>query len=378
MAGGNIMFYLFDDFFINLCIIITLTVIYIPLRTKLKIDTLSNWKQGFIDGAVSGLSGVLLIVFSIKVAENALIDLRFIPIMLLILFTGLFPAVIAGIVIIIGRFMISGMTTLSATTICLVILLIIGFQLIHKLYQPNKATYSKALIMILYSNLIFFCIMMFYLNDYLQLLRFVPVYCIVSIICGLIAVAFSKHLDRTAMLLSKYEEEASKDFLTGLQNMRAFETTWNQFIDKSITENEKLTLLTLDIDYFKQINDTYGHPVGNQILTEFSNILLKNIRSFDTAFRNGGDEFSIILPDCSLENALEVAKRIQKEVEAHPFQISKKKNICVTVSIGVATYPDTCTNHHQIIQSADEALYKAKQSGKNRVYPSQTSVREEV
>ncbi|MFD1451257.1 GGDEF domain-containing protein [Oceanobacillus sojae] len=102
------------------------------------------------------------------------------------------------------------------------------------------------------------------------------------------------------------------------------------------------------------------------------------MRSFDTAFRNGGDEFSIILPDCSLENALEVAKRIQKEVEAHPFQISKKKNICVTVSIGAATYPDTCTNHHQIIQSADEALYKAKQSGKNRVYPSQTSVREEV
>ncbi|MCT1902149.1 GGDEF domain-containing protein [Oceanobacillus sojae] len=376
MAGGNIMFYLVNDIFINLCILITLTVVYTPLRSKLKINTLSYWQQGVIDGIVSGLSSVLLIVFSIKVAENAWIDLRFIPIMLLVLFAGLFPAVIASIVVIIGRIIISGMTSLSVTTILLMILLIIGFQLIHKLYQPDKATYSKALMMILFSNFVFFGMMMYYFTDYLQLLRFMPVYCIVSIIGGLIAVVFSKYLDRTAMLLSKYEEEASKDFLTGLQNMRSFEATWHKFINKSVTENKKLTLLTMDIDYFKQINDTYGHPAGNQILTEFSDILLKNIRSLDIAFRNGGDEFSIILPDCSLENALEAAKRIQKEVEAHTFQISEEQSICVTVSIGAATYPDTCTNQHQIIQTADKALYKAKQSGKNRIYPSQTSVRE--
>ncbi|GAA0315266.1 GGDEF domain-containing protein [Oceanobacillus oncorhynchi subsp. incaldanensis] len=376
MAHGDIMFFFLDDFFINLCVIITLTVLYVPLRSKLKITAMPFWQKGIIDGVLCGLNSVMLIIFSIEVAEGALVDLRFIPIMLMILLEGLFPAVIASIVVIAGRFLIGGMSDFSVSAVFLMIALVIGFQLIHKLYQPHqgKRTYIKAVVMIFYSNIVFTITMMFHFqNDYLSLLSFLPVYCFISFVGGLTSLFFVRYLGKTEMLLAKYKEEVSTDFLTGLQNMRSFEKVWGQVVNKAVIKEEKLTILSLDIDQFKQINDTYGHPAGNQILTQFGDILSRNIRSFDMAFRNGGDEFSIVLPNCSIENALEVAERILEDVKAHPFQISQKESIYITVSIGAATYPDTCSNPLQIIHQADEALYKAKHSGKNQVYPAKTS-----
>lgn len=338
------------------------------LRTKLKIGEKSFYQRGFIDGAVGCLFGIVLMIFSIEVADNALIDLRFLPIMIQVLFTGGFSAIIGSILIILGRFVL-GASSYAMTTPILIIALFFGFLFINKFYQPNRPSYKKGLIMVLYSNLVFTAIMMFHFDQFLHLMSFVPIYCFISLIAGLSAIFFIKHLNKTEYLLSKYQEEVATDFLTGLQNTRSFEKIWNQSIHNSIANGESLTLLTMDIDYFKQINDTYGHPAGNQILTNFSNILLRNIRSFDIAFRNGGDEFSVILPGCSLADAIEVAERIRNEVEKCQFEISKKQVIPVTISVGVATYPDTCTDYSLIIHTADESLYKAKEAGKNQIYP---------
>lgn len=368
----DLLFYYFDDFFINFCVIITITVIYMLLRTKLKIGEKSFYQRGTIDGIVGGLFGIVLMIFSVEVAENALIDLRFIPVMILVLFTGSFPAVIGCALIIIGRFMLGDSTSYAMTTPILMVTLVIGFVLIHKLYQPHRATYKKALLMILFSDIVFIAIMLFHFHDLLQLMSFVPIYSLISFIAGLSATFFIKHLSKTEYLLSKYQEEVATDFLTGLQNMRSFEQIWSQSVHRSITKKESLSLLTIDIDYFKQINDTYGHPAGNQILSDFSHILLRNIRSFDIAFRNGGDEFSIILPGCPHVYALEVAERIRKEVEEFQFEVSMNQVIPITVCIGVATYPDTCSDYSQIIHTADESLYKAKKLGKNKVYPFET------
>ncbi|MFD1065979.1 diguanylate cyclase [Oceanobacillus locisalsi] len=380
MINGNILFYFFDDFFINLCIIITLTILYIPLRSKLNIAAMPFWQKGIIDGVICGLASVILIVFSIEMAENILVDLRFVPIMLVLLFNGFFPAVIAGIVLIIGRFMIGGMSDFSVSAMFIVIALLAGFQLIYKLYQPDKekGTYRKAIIMILYSNVVFAIFTMFHFsNHYFYLITFLPMYCLISFAGGLTALFFTNYMKKTEMLLSRYKEEVSTDFLTGLQNMRSFAAIWEKSIDRAVTKKEKLTILTLDIDQFKEINDTYGHPDGDQLLTQFSNILAKNTRSLDKAFRHGGDEFLIILPNCGITNGLEVAERIREEVAEHSFQISKNRYIHVTVSIGAATYPDTCSHYQQIIQQADEALYKAKHAGKNQIYSNITSSQKE-
>lgn len=333
-------------------------------------DQIPRWQSGVIDGMTGGLFGFILMVFSIEIAENALIDLHFIPIMLLILFEETFSAVIGSFLIIIGRFILGETTSFAMTTPVLIIALLAGFLLIHKLYQPNQFSYFKNLIMILFSNIVFIAMMMIHFNAFFQLLRFVPVYGVVSIVGGLTAFFFLQYLIKAAYLFSKYQEEIRTDFLTGLYNMRSFETVWNPLIHKTLANEEKLTLLTIDIDHFKQINDTYGHPAGNQILKEFSNILRKNIRSLDIAFRNGGDEFSIILPGCTLLRALDMAEKIRKEVEEYSFQTSNNQIVQVTVSIGAVTYPDNCINHDRIIYAADEYLYKAKQLGRNKVYPS--------
>ncbi|GIO24208.1 diguanylate cyclase [Oceanobacillus sp. J11TS1] len=377
MGNGNLLFYFLDDFFISLCVIITLIVIYLPLRTKLKLDDKPFWHKGIIDGFVCGLFGIILMLFSTDVPGH-LVDLRFIPIMLLILFEAAFPAAIGSVVIMIGRFILDNGTDFAMTTPILMTMLFIGFLFIDKLYHPKQPSYRKSLVMILFSNITFIIIMVSDFRDFLQQMRFMPAYFLLSIIGGLTAVFFIKYLSKTEVLISKYQEEVATDFLTGLQNMRSFEKNWGKLVQTAITKKEKLTLLTIDIDYFKQINDTYGHPAGNHILTGFSDILTKNIRSCDVAFRNGGDEFSVALPGCALSDALEVAERIRKEVEACPFKISRDQAVPVTVSISVATYPDTCTSHDQIVQAADKCLYKAKLLGKNRVYPSETPFRKEV
>lgn len=184
---GKLIFYFLDDFFINLCIIITLIVVYLLFRSKLNMDQIPRWQSGVIDGMTGGLFGFILMVFSIEIAENALIDLHFIPIMLLILFGETFSAVIGSFLIIIGRFILGEITSFAMTTPVLIIALLAGFLLFHKLYQPNQVSYFKSLIMILFSNIVFIAMMMIHFNAFFQLLRFVPVYGVVSIVGGLTA-----------------------------------------------------------------------------------------------------------------------------------------------------------------------------------------------
>ncbi|MGE4273701.1 MAG: diguanylate cyclase [Desulfitobacterium sp.] len=168
--------------------------------------------------------------------------------------------------------------------------------------------------------------------------------------------------------LSILEESATKDFITGLNNSRSFDSYYNNCLRTSLEENGRFSILMFDIDYFKRVNDTHGHLAGNIVLKEFGKIVLASCRDFDFVSRVGGEEFSVILKQCSLAKTIEVAERIRKNVEDHDFVIENGKIIHITVSIGVAVYPDTVNNVHEVAESADKALYKAKQSGRNRIY----------
>ena len=168
-------------------------------------------------------------------------------------------------------------------------------------------------------------------------------------------------------LYNKVKSLAVTDSLTGIYNHGfLYECLCKEY---ARAERYKLPLsfLMLDMDYFKKINDTYGHPQGDMVLYELSQILKNSIRTCDTAGRYGGEEFSIILPESKLEDSVNLAERIRKEVEHYNFGDVNKVIKC-TVSIGVSGYPDPgVKNLEDLINKADRALYNAKAEGRNRV-----------
>lgn len=166
--------------------------------------------------------------------------------------------------------------------------------------------------------------------------------------------------------INKLTEDSTTDFLTRIYNVRGFDQEYNKAISWSKRKNERLSFLMLDIDFFKKINDKYGHSAGNEILVQLAELLQSTCRAFDIISRNGGEEFSVILQDTPLSHAEEVAERIRVSVENYDFKI-KHNNINITVSIGCSSYPENTLNPDELMSLADKALYQAKESGRNKV-----------
>ncbi|WP_419393118.1 GGDEF domain-containing protein [Cytobacillus praedii] len=149
--------------------------------------------------------------------------------------------------------------------------------------------------------------------------------------------------------------------------MRKFEEVFDHLIKDLQTNEQKLALLFIDIDFFKKVNDTYGHSEGDVVLKELGLRLQQSTRAFDIVSRNGGEEFTVLLLNCPLYRANELAERIRKNVEDNPFTLNSGEEINLTISVGVACYQETTIDPTQLIEDADKALYQAKQSGRNRV-----------
>jgi two-component system, cell cycle response regulator len=163
------------------------------------------------------------------------------------------------------------------------------------------------------------------------------------------------------------EELVKKDSLTNLYNHRYFHDRIVEEFSRSKRYGLALSCVLVDIDFFKKINDTYGHQAGDEILKKLAGIILAGIRDVDVAARYGGEEFAIILPHTTLENATTYSERIRHSVDKADFQF-EGNSIRVTVSLGVASLPENNPQTHtDIIRFADDALYAAKNTGRNRV-----------
>ncbi|MBU0468963.1 MAG: sensor domain-containing diguanylate cyclase [Candidatus Omnitrophica bacterium] len=159
------------------------------------------------------------------------------------------------------------------------------------------------------------------------------------------------------------------DSLTSLWNHGFFQDKLTEEIEKSKENKKPLTLLIMDLDNFKILNDSCGHQNGDIILKEVSNLLKDSSREIDYVCRYGGEEFSIILTQTNKEVGYSIAERIRQKIEQHAFPaFSLYHEQKVTVSIGLATFPDDAENNNDLISQADRAMYKAKFSGKNQTY----------
>lgn len=170
-----------------------------------------------------------------------------------------------------------------------------------------------------------------------------------------------------ARLHERTKKMAVTDGLTRLYNHRHFYELLEQEFHRTKRYQASVALVMIDIDFFKQINDTYGHQVGDDILKELALVVRAQVREVDILARYGGEEFAALLPQTSLEQAKVVAERIREAVEQNEFSTSKGI-IKITISLGVAGYPEMDINSQvELVQYADAALYRAKETGKNRV-----------
>jgi two-component system cell cycle response regulator len=177
-----------------------------------------------------------------------------------------------------------------------------------------------------------------------------------------------RYAERLRVRVQQSIEMAVTDMLTGLHNRRYMDTHLGTLVDDANRRGKPLAALVLDIDYFKSINDTHGHDAGDEVLRDFAQRLRKSVRGIDLACRYGGEEFVVAMPDTDLSVASHVAERIRQRVAGEPFIIhGGARQIDVTLSIGLASLNPGGDTAGELLRRADQALYRAKRDGRNRV-----------
>lgn len=180
-------------------------------------------------------------------------------------------------------------------------------------------------------------------------------------------VGIARDVTDSREFMDRLQEQAQKDYLTGLANRRHFMDQGETELNRAKRYAKPLSLFMIDIDYFKKINDTYGHKMGDQVLQKLSSTMRELLRSVDIIGRIGGEEFAVLLPETGLHEACEVAERLRDSVARTSVVREHGMPISFTVSIGVSTLQEPDMNLDVLLNLADQALYHAKQAGRNQV-----------
>jgi diguanylate cyclase (GGDEF)-like protein len=183
---------------------------------------------------------------------------------------------------------------------------------------------------------------------------------------GEVAQAFNTMAANLKENFTKISDMANRDGLTGLYNARFFHEMLLRELERVKRSSRPFSLIILDADRFKRINDRYGHPTGDQVLQHIARVARSVLRGYDTLARYGGEEFIAMLPDANAAQALLLGERLRKMIEQRPFMTDDGETIRVTVSVGVAQ-AHAPYDKKDLISQADQALYRAKETGRNKV-----------
>lgn len=189
---------------------------------------------------------------------------------------------------------------------------------------------------------------------------------LVRILCDELALVFERSL-----YFSRVRKQSLQDCLTGCLNRRAFDGDLETAAAEARASQSPLSLLMIDVDWFKAYNDRHGHPKGDQLLAQLAEEIRGGVRSVDRVYRYGGEEFAVILAGVTRRDAALIAERLRRAVERRPFPgaAESQPGGRVTISIGLAEYPSDADAAPGLLAAADAALYRAKAAGRNRVVP---------
>ncbi len=352
------------DLFINMTILISfISIASQMLRNKHFYDKPAI-KTRIAMGLITGTLGCVLMFFSVRITDNTILDFRNMAIILSATMGGTITAFLTGSIIAIFRLLYFGVNHSSIIAIFVAVSITLSCSLICKCQLKHYIKWLLQTVMII----VITSIALFHLlgsrhNFGIIILFYGISHCVVSVI----TYSYVNYSLATNKLFQKLKNESSKDYLTGLDNVRQFDLILNELVMKEYKTKKSISFLMIDIDFFKNVNDTYGHVQGDTILKELGLILINYCKPKDHVFRNGGEEFSLLLSNCSNTEALSIAEKIRSQVEQRTFHLLTGEQIKITISIGVSTYPETVKDLSKLHEKADNALYEAKRSGRNKV-----------
>ena len=309
-------------------------------------------------------SGWISMFFGIHLDHEVIFDLRFVPVLIAALFAKN-PFFIFGVGFGIGLVHLTfGISEAAIVGLGNMMVMSAAGVFLH-LFFPRWTLMKRIILSVIALNTINVFFNAFFgvipVQHYLSLI--IPVVLPMNILLSFLIVWMINDLYREYVSKRNLIESARKDPLTKLYNRRAFMNYFQQF-SSGEGGDEPFVLAFIDIDHFKNVNDTYGHIVGDRVLQVVSARLLYNLRSIDIVARYGGEEFVVILPECTKENAMAAVNRIRETIVAQPVCVNDLE-IPITFSIGLAASSEFTAE--QLLKQADDALYEAKQSGRNKV-----------
>ncbi|WP_310551075.1 GGDEF domain-containing protein [Paenibacillus glufosinatiresistens] len=323
-------------------------------------------------GLLFGIFGIVLMSYSFPVGHHTYANLRHLTIVLAATYAGWLPSLICSVLLAVSRVLFYQLNYESVSAAVSLLVSGLGCCLISRLPwdRLRKMTVSNLLNLI-----IILATLVNNLGGWNAAMTIYPVQLIAVLGAGLVIYYIAEYIQRSNELYSQLQISATTDYLTGLHNLQQFHRYLELELDRSERRSEPLSLLVLDIDHFKAINDTYGHPAGDAVLKQLAHRLRSHSRSYDYVSRNGGEEFAVLLPDCSLAMARRAGERIRSAVADERFTLPSGQKIPVTISIGAASYPQVVeeASGELLFQYADQALYEAKVSGRNRVAAAQAA-----
>ena len=355
---------LLKDLFLNATTVIAFISLGNQILINQEIEPSSPFKLRFFFSSMAGLLGIILMVNSVQVMPGVILDFRNIAIILSSTYCGLAAAIITGLIIGAFRLIYAGISFASVVSAATVIVIAVGCGIIAKLVIYKL---KKWVTMCLYTLIVASIIFSVLIADHLMLLKTLVAFWIGTSLVSALVYLYLSYLDVSKFTYRKYQVDSSTDHRTGLNNVRQFDNELNKIIS-GLRDDSVIAMFFIDIDFFKKVNDRYGHKNGDKVLEDLGKVLLSTCSHSDIVSRNGGEEFSVLLADCPREKILEVAERIRKAVQQHKFILFEGLAINITISIGVAIYPDTVKDINLIVENADSALYEAKRKGRNRVF----------
>ena len=352
--------------FTNFCVLVTLLYVSGLLSKKYVVGRSPSLLVKVNAGLLFGVYGIILMFYSYPIAPLFFADLRHLAIVVIACYMGWLPSLIAGILIAAGRMLLFGLTHSSVMVGASMLLTGILCGLMSRM-KADKLV--KMMVMNVAAMLIILALLLINLKDHDSLAEIFTAQFIISVLGTFVIYALAEYINASNKLFLQMKKNAETDYLTSLNNLRQFEQLLSERFLEASHFGEKLGVLLIDIDHFKKINDTYGHAAGDAVLRQISRLLKHQSRSVDEVSRNGGEEFSVLVPNASLEETSSLAEKMRAAVERHSFEMEDGTRLQVTVSIGVAVHPDTirAEDGKDLLQQADAELYRAKNSGRNRV-----------